>query len=130
MHRPRLRDGDVDDPPEGRRTVRHWPLYRFSPSAAEDNTPFQLDSKAPTIPVSEFVSSEARFAILTRTNPERAAELGALLQGDADERWRYYSQLATVRRSIPHTIEGVADDPSDAVQPVLTAAAAETSDET
>ena len=73
----------------------YWPLYRFSPSAAEDGTPFQLDSKAPTIPVSEFVASEARFAILARTNPERAAELGALLQGDADERWRYYSQLAT-----------------------------------
>ena len=85
----------------------YWPLYRFSPSAAEDGTPFQLDSKAPTIPVSEFVASEARFAILARTNPERAAELGALLQGDADERWRYYSQLATVRRSLPHTVEAV-----------------------
>ena len=108
----------------------YWPLYRFSPSAAEDGTPFQLDSKAPTIPVSEFVASEARFAILARTNPERAAELGALLQGDADERWRYYSQLATVRRSLPHTVEAVPPDPSDAAQPVLTpATAAETSDD-
>ncbi|HWM20148.1 MAG TPA: pyruvate:ferredoxin (flavodoxin) oxidoreductase, partial [Ilumatobacteraceae bacterium] len=109
----------------------YWPLYRFSPSAAEDGTPFQLDSKAPTMPVSEFIGSEARFAILARTNPERAAELGALLQGDADERWRYYSQLATVRRSLPHTVEAVPDDPSDAAQPVLiAAAAAETSDAT
>ena len=38
--------------------------------------------------------------MLARTHPERAAELGALLQADADERWRYYSQLATVERTV------------------------------
>ena len=43
--------------------------------------------------------------MLTRTHPERAAELGALLQADADERWRYYSQLATVERTVPHLSE-------------------------
>jgi pyruvate-ferredoxin/flavodoxin oxidoreductase len=88
----------------------YWPLYRFAPSDAEEGTPFHLDSKDPSIPVAEFIASEARFAILARTNPERAAELGALLQADADERWRYYSQLATVRRTLPHTVEAVADD--------------------
>jgi pyruvate-ferredoxin/flavodoxin oxidoreductase len=88
----------------------YWPLYRYSPSDAEEGTPFHLDSKDPTIPVAEFIASEARFAILARTNPERAAELGALLQADADERWRFYSQLATVRRSLPHTVEAVAVD--------------------
>jgi pyruvate-ferredoxin/flavodoxin oxidoreductase len=91
----------------------YWPLYRFSPSETEGGTPFRLDSKEPTIPVTEFVDSEARFAILARTNPGRAAELGALLQADADERWRYYSQLATVRRAIPHRVEVVAGDPSE-----------------
>jgi pyruvate-ferredoxin/flavodoxin oxidoreductase len=48
------------------------------------------------------VATEARFAALRRTEPERAAQLEALLQADADERWRYYSQLATIERSIPH----------------------------
>jgi pyruvate-ferredoxin/flavodoxin oxidoreductase len=80
----------------------YWPLYRFSPSDAVHGTPFHLDSKDPAIPVAEFVASEARFAVLTRTHPERAAELGALLQADADERWRYYSQLAGVERTVPH----------------------------
>ena len=80
----------------------YWPLYRFSPSDAEHGTPFHLDSKAPAIPVAEFVATEARFAVLARTHPERAAELGALLQADADERWRYYSQLATIERTVPH----------------------------
>ena len=51
----------------------YWPLYRFSPSDAEHGTPFHL----------EFVATEARYAVLARTHPERAAELGALLQADA-----------------------------------------------
>ena len=80
----------------------YWPLYRFSPSDAEHGTPFHLDSKEAAIPVAEFVATEARFAVLNRTHPERAAELGALLQADADERWRYYSQLASVERTVPH----------------------------
>jgi pyruvate-ferredoxin/flavodoxin oxidoreductase len=80
----------------------YWPLYRYSPSEADHGTPFHLDSREPAIPVAEFVATEARFATLRRTDPERAAELGALLQADADERWRYYSQLATIERSIPH----------------------------
>jgi pyruvate-ferredoxin/flavodoxin oxidoreductase len=83
----------------------YWPLYRFSPSDAVHGTPFHLDSKEPAIPVAEFVATEARYAVLTRTHPERAAVLGALLQADADERWRYYSQLATVERTVPHVPE-------------------------
>jgi pyruvate-ferredoxin/flavodoxin oxidoreductase len=79
-----------------------WPLYRYQPSEAADGQPFKLDSKAPTMPIREFVESETRFAILARTDPERAAMLGALSQADADERWRYYSQLAELERSVPH----------------------------
>jgi pyruvate-ferredoxin/flavodoxin oxidoreductase len=79
-----------------------WPLYRYQPSESADGQPFKLDSKAPTMPVSEFVESETRFAILKRTDPERAAMLAELSQADADERWRYYSQLAEIERSIPH----------------------------
>ena len=78
-----------------------WPLYRFTPSEAAEGQPFKLDSKAPSMPISEFVAAETRFAILQRTQPERAAELAALSQADADERWRYYSQLADVQRRIP-----------------------------
>ncbi|HSW41319.1 MAG TPA: pyruvate:ferredoxin (flavodoxin) oxidoreductase [Patescibacteria group bacterium] len=79
-----------------------WPLYRFHPSEIEGGQPFRLDSSRPTIPVSEFVADEARFAVLARTQPERAAELAELAQADVDERWRYYEQLAAMRRSVPH----------------------------
>jgi len=64
--------------------------------------PFQLDSHTPTIPVADFVATEGRYAILARTEPERAARLATLVQADVDERWRYYEQLAAVERVVPH----------------------------
>jgi pyruvate-ferredoxin/flavodoxin oxidoreductase len=79
----------------------YWPLYRYHPSE-EEGQPFKLDSKAPSIPVRDFVATEARFAVLERTHPERARELAELAQQDVDERWRYYSQLAEIRRTMPH----------------------------
>jgi pyruvate-ferredoxin/flavodoxin oxidoreductase len=84
----------------------YWPLYRFHPSEIEDGQPFKLDSAKPSIPVSEFVAGETRFAILARTQPERAAELAELVQQDVDERWRYYEQLAAMHRSVPHVHHG------------------------
>jgi pyruvate-ferredoxin/flavodoxin oxidoreductase len=81
----------------------YWPLYRFQPSDAADGQPFKLDSHAPSIPVADFIATEGRFGILTRTHPDRARELAALLQADADERWSYYEQLAAIHRTVPHT---------------------------
>jgi pyruvate-ferredoxin/flavodoxin oxidoreductase len=80
----------------------YWPLYRFHPTEAEGGQPFKLDSHTPSIPIRDFVATETRFAILERTQPERAARLGALAQADADERWRYYTQLAGIERTVPH----------------------------
>ena len=48
------------------------------------------------------MASETRFAILERTDPEKAAVLAELVQADADEKWRYYEQLAGIHRSVPH----------------------------
>jgi pyruvate-ferredoxin/flavodoxin oxidoreductase len=80
----------------------YWPLYRYQPSELEGGQPFKLDSSKPSIPVKDFVATETRFAILQRTNPERAAELATLAQVDANERWSYYEQLAGIHQSIPH----------------------------
>ena len=77
----------------------YWPLYRFRPTAAAEGQPFKLDSRAPSIPVREFAESEARFAILGRTHPERYEQLLDLMQADIDERWRYYEQLAAMERT-------------------------------
>ncbi|MBK5227125.1 MAG: pyruvate:ferredoxin (flavodoxin) oxidoreductase [Actinobacteria bacterium] len=88
----------------------YWPLYRFQPSEIENGHPFKLDSKKPTIPLRDFMSTEARFAILQRTHPERAEMLLGLAQADVDERWRYYEQLSAMERTVPH-------DPEPEAQP-------------
>jgi pyruvate-ferredoxin/flavodoxin oxidoreductase len=78
----------------------HWPLYRYQPSAGADTQPFQLDSKAPSVPLQELHRSEARYAVLERSHPERAKELRTLAQADVNERWRYYEQLAGIGRRL------------------------------
>ena len=84
----------------------YWPLYRFHPSPAESGQPFQLDSKAPSIPLADFIATEARYATLARTHPHQAARLAALAQADVTERWRYYEQLAGVHRTVPSGLRG------------------------
>jgi pyruvate-ferredoxin/flavodoxin oxidoreductase len=75
----------------------YWPLFRYRPSE-ERNHPFQLDSKPPSSRLDELLRTEARYAVLERSEPERAAALHELAQADVDERWRYYEQLAGVER--------------------------------
>ncbi|MDW3213676.1 MAG: pyruvate:ferredoxin (flavodoxin) oxidoreductase [Ilumatobacteraceae bacterium] len=86
----------------------YWPLYRYRPTAAEHEHPFHLDSSAPSIPFREFAMEEARFAMLTRSNPERSQHLMAMAQAEIDERWHYYEQLGSVERTL--TTYGADDD--------------------
>jgi len=81
----------------------YWPLFRYHPAETSGATPFRLDSRAPSIPLDDMLSTEGRFAMLERSDPERSALLRAGLQQDVDERWRYYEQLAGVeRRMVGH----------------------------
>jgi pyruvate-ferredoxin/flavodoxin oxidoreductase len=80
----------------------YWPLFRYQPSE-EGNHPFRLDSKDPSIKLDDMLRTEARYAVLERTDPERAAALRALAQADVDERWSYYRQLAGVDRVVAGT---------------------------
>ncbi len=81
-------------------------LYRYDPRlAADGGIPLQLDSRPPTIPVQEFTQREARFAMLTRSKPDRAEELAVAAQQDAVERRRLYEALAAVKRDIPEEDE-------------------------
>jgi pyruvate-ferredoxin/flavodoxin oxidoreductase len=79
----------------------YWPLYRYHPSPEEGAQPFRLDAKRPTLSLRDFALTETRFAMLVRSDPERARHLLALAQADVDERWRYYEQLAGEERSLP-----------------------------
>jgi pyruvate-ferredoxin/flavodoxin oxidoreductase len=46
--------------------------------------------------------------VLKRANPARAAELAELAQADANERYRYYEQLAGIKQTIPHVDDDTA----------------------
>ncbi|HET9656257.1 MAG TPA: pyruvate:ferredoxin (flavodoxin) oxidoreductase [Kineosporiaceae bacterium] len=78
----------------------YWPLYRFRPAADSEAHPLKLDSKKPTVPVRDFLLNETRFSQLARSNPQRSEQLLALAQADVDERFRYYSQLAGLERTV------------------------------
>jgi len=76
-----------------------WPLYRYNPAlAAEGKNPLQLDSKAPKIPLKEYVYNESRFFSLAQRDEERAEKLLKLAQEDVNNRWRQYEQMAAAGR--------------------------------
>jgi pyruvate-ferredoxin/flavodoxin oxidoreductase len=75
----------------------HWPLFRFDPRRArEGKNPLQLDSKPPSISLDKYLYAETRFKMLQKALPERARQLLRLAQGDVDQRWRLYAQLAAL----------------------------------
>src|SRR5260370_19052935 len=75
----------------------YWPLMRYNPALnLEGKNPFQLDSKAPSIPLKEYIYQEARYTILARTNPEAAAQLLGDAQEDVQRRWRVYESRAAM----------------------------------
>src|SRR5262245_4700106 len=72
-----------------------WLLYRFHPErAAHGENPLQLDSRAPKIPVEQFLYMENRFKMLTKSKPEEARRLLEEAQKDVQTRWRMYEYLA------------------------------------
>ena len=78
----------------------YWPLMRYNPALnLEGKNPFQLDSKAPSIPLKDYVYQEARYTILARSNPEVAAELLHEAQEDVQRRWSIYDSRASIPAS-------------------------------
>jgi pyruvate-ferredoxin/flavodoxin oxidoreductase len=83
----------------------YWPLMRYNPALRlEGKNPFQLDSKAPSIPLKQYAYQEARYTMLVRSDPEAARELLKLAQDDVERQWRVYSNRAAMagRSESPH----------------------------
>jgi pyruvate-ferredoxin/flavodoxin oxidoreductase len=71
-----------------------WLLYRFDPRrTAHGENPLQLDCAAPKTKVQDFLLSENRFKMLTKSKPEEAKQLFARAQTDVEQRWKYYQFL-------------------------------------
>jgi len=74
-----------------------WPLYRYNPAlVAEGKNPLKLDSKAPSIPVSEYAYNETRYRMLLQSDETRAEALMKLAQKDVQSRWQLYEQMAAM----------------------------------
>ncbi len=75
----------------------YWPLMRYNPALRlEGKNPFQLDSKAPSIPLKQYAYQEARYTMLARSDPKAARELLREAQDDVERQWRVYSNRAAM----------------------------------
>ena len=73
----------------------YWPLFRFNPDlVAQNKNPFQLDSRAPSITLKEYIYNETRYTMLVKSNPEEAKRLLALAQEDVASHWKLYDYMA------------------------------------
>jgi pyruvate-ferredoxin/flavodoxin oxidoreductase len=75
----------------------YWPLVRYNPALrAQGKNPFQLDSKAPTIPLKKYMYEEARYSMLARSHPSEARELLRMAEDDVERQWRVYESRASM----------------------------------
>jgi pyruvate-ferredoxin/flavodoxin oxidoreductase len=73
----------------------HWPLYRFDPRLVEQGiNPLQLDSRKPSIKISEYMDHETRFKMLEKLDPARNEQMVAYAQREVERRWAHYEHLA------------------------------------
>jgi len=74
-----------------------WPLYRFNPaSIAQGQNPLTIDSKEPSVPVSQYAYNETRYRMLLQSDEQRAEALMKLAQKDVRGRWDLYRQMAAM----------------------------------
>lgn len=73
----------------------HWPLFRYDPRKAEKGEhPLHMDSKPPSIPYRDFASTETRFSVLQRIDPDAAEYYYSRAQKEVESRFKLYDQLA------------------------------------
>jgi pyruvate-ferredoxin/flavodoxin oxidoreductase len=81
----------------------HWPLFRYNPLMhAQGKNPFKLDSKPPKIKFEEYAYLEARYKMLTKSNPEEAKRLMHLAQGDVERKWEVLTDMEKDGATAPH----------------------------
>jgi pyruvate-ferredoxin/flavodoxin oxidoreductase len=75
----------------------HWPLFRFDPRrAAEGKNPMQLDSKAPSVPLEDYIYNETRYSMLRQSHPQEAKKLLEEARQDVAARWKMYETWASM----------------------------------
>jgi len=96
----------------------YWPLMRYNPALRkEGKNPFQLDSKAPSIPLKQYAYQEARYSMLARSDPDAARELLRMAQDDVNRNWHVYQNRAAA------TAQPVPPETDEAAEPAINDAA-------
>ena len=73
----------------------YWFLFRYKPELKEEGkNPFILDSKAPSVPLDDFLMGEVRYASLKRTFPDQADALMEAARKNSAERYNKYLELS------------------------------------
>ncbi|MFQ5952294.1 MAG: pyruvate:ferredoxin (flavodoxin) oxidoreductase, partial [Candidatus Omnitrophota bacterium] len=73
----------------------HWPLYRYNPDlCVEEKNPLQLDSKAPSIKLEDYIYNENRYRVLQKSDPERAKVLLDKAQKIVRDHYDLYEYLS------------------------------------
>jgi pyruvate-ferredoxin/flavodoxin oxidoreductase len=73
----------------------HWPLFRYNPELIkEGKNPMILDSKAPKIPLEDYIYNETRYKMVIKMNPEAAKQFLVQAQKEVNRRWKQYESLA------------------------------------
>ena len=86
----------------------YWPLLRHDPRLKEQGkNPFQLDSRAPSVPLKDYVYAEARYSMLVRSDPETASALLREAEEDVARRWEIYES----RAAMPGRERGIKERP-------------------
>jgi pyruvate-ferredoxin/flavodoxin oxidoreductase len=64
----------------------YWPLFRYNP-LAEKGKNFNLDSKEPSIPLTDYIYNESRYTRIIKQNKELAASLLEQAEEDVNKKW-------------------------------------------
>jgi pyruvate-ferredoxin/flavodoxin oxidoreductase len=79
-------------------------LYRYDPAKAlaeDGGEPLTLDSRPPRESLAAWQAKEGRFAVLSRSQPERADALTKLAEADAKMRRLHYEHMAGLHEEMP-----------------------------
>ena len=73
----------------------HWILYRYDPRRDDlGKNPLQIDSKAPSMPLADYLYKETRYKMLAKSMPDRAKVLLAQAEDDIRDKWQKYQEMA------------------------------------
>ena len=79
----------------------YWPLFRYNPRlGAEGKNPFQLDSKAPALPLEKYIYNETRYTMLAHSQPEAAKKLLVEAQADVMAKWKIYEHMSNMGKEL------------------------------